>query len=630
MWIGLAEQTAARNRDIYHLRGNYLAPGKYTGREIFPGDTTTATLWVEGINPKETSLITITLYDRRTGTQYTEEIPLEILEGNITVNSDDDPEFVFDQNDDIFEDQQDGFHMWPADYDIINNNRDLAKQIENLFPAKVVFTTPNESRMRKNSDNQELHNVSAPLINIESMYQIALNYEGRIIVNPISQSDGISYLHDLKNIYRLGENFYNAGQTLNLSINADGMEKWLLFYFKNRIIPAGHARLELRFIPDKTQPSKYVVMDTCKLDVKPLNNQFSIWSTRIEPGGTSAPSYVYPLDNNQNEIVSRYRMDTNTGYIGMKDYYSRLILFIHGYNVNSQRAEIWNKNMYQRLYWSGYRGNYVGLDWRGNQAGALQFFHNVGNAMHTSPVLFDYLRLNIYSNNRFRPENITFIAHSLGNLIMWDTLRIFAHRFPGKKAAFNTVSIEAAIWEEAFADHSIISYTTYTPKTTYTTTGLEIFSWAFWFNQPECEATKAVQQRINCYVTDDSALSKMRWWDYNSNKQSPYHPDRTQLPNTPRNIEKLWDKIPALIRGTHNPLSSSNSKSLNDISRPLGQVSETQTYPIGFAGSREFIYINSVENLGWIARQHSSCNDLPYQSIYKWFDKVVLKCKLKK
>jgi len=44
------------------------------------------------------------------------------------------------------------------------------------------------------------------------------------------------------------------------------------------------------------------------------------------------------------------------------------------------------------------------------------------------------------------------MAHSLGNLVMWDALRISANYDPGTPLINNAISVEAAVWPEAFAE----------------------------------------------------------------------------------------------------------------------------------------------------------------------------------
>lgn len=323
-------------------------------------------------------------------------------------------------------------------------------------------------------------------------------------------------------------------------------------------------------------------------------------------------------------------MDMNeSGWDKIKDYYKNIIFYFHGYNVDHQDAINRNRCMFRRLYWSGYRGNYVGISWDGSSAGTVHFFQNMRNAMQTAPVVYEYFKTKIQQDRQFSPENITFMAHSLGNQVMWDILRIYAHEFPDTVAVQNTVSIEAAVWEEAFSDYGRIEYKTCTPHLKYETTDLEKHSWAYWFNQPGHEATRAVSTRINSYLTSDKILALMRAADLGQ-KSKPYDYFRQRIDSTSRTMEKLWSIIPAMVRGECNPCPSGiGTSGPNDGSRPLGIVSDHKPFPNGFAGQLQFTYFDAKFR-GWRENNHHDCVDLPYQAIYDWFDKILLECKLVK
>ena len=65
----------------------------------------------------------------------------------------------------------------------------------------------------------------------------------------------------------------------------------------------------------------------------------------------------------------------------------RVILFVHGYNNDEDSARIWNRCVFKRLYWQGYKGNLLGIIWRGDKLGPGWFNHNVYNAFETGYAL---------------------------------------------------------------------------------------------------------------------------------------------------------------------------------------------------------------------------------------------------
>jgi len=135
----------------------------------------------------------------------------------------------------------------------------------------------------------------------------------------------------------------------------------------------------------------------------------------------------------------------------------RVAIFVHGYNTNAGEADKATTEVYKRLYWTGFRGSLIGFGWNGDQykipvADVSLFDENVYNAFQAAPRLMQLLDKVSGGANSWtagNPERVDIMAHSLGNLVMWESLRL-AERLGKGARIHNMVGIEAAIWREAF------------------------------------------------------------------------------------------------------------------------------------------------------------------------------------
>jgi hypothetical protein len=90
-------------------------------------------------------------------------------------------------------------------------------------------------------------------------------------------------------------------------------------------------------------------------------------------------------------------------------------VFVHGYNVNPTDARGWNAAMFKRLFWSGSRARFHGVQWHGYQSqlfGVTPNYHrNVINAFATAG---DFA--NTFSN--LSDGRLVVAGHSLGNILI--------------------------------------------------------------------------------------------------------------------------------------------------------------------------------------------------------------------
>lgn len=202
-------------------------------------------------------------------------------------------------------------------------------------------------------------------------------------------------------------------------------------------------------------------------------------------------------------------MDTNH-----KHYF----IFVHGYNQSEKRAREYNNILFRRMYFAlGFRGQYIGFLWDGDVTGLPEtipntlgvpvwFDPNVRNALETGPSLKELIeQVNTWAGSS---ERVYLMAHSLGNLVMWEAARYKDRMAPGVKFIKNYVMVEAAIWKEAFASKAVVAYlaSARDPGVTYSVDELERHSWRHWFNQTAHEAKNPIHNIVHNYLTDDEAL----------------------------------------------------------------------------------------------------------------------------
>jgi fibronectin type 3 domain-containing protein len=335
-----------------------------------------------------------------------------------------------------------------------------------------------------------------------------------------------------------------------------------------RFVGSETARVTLTLLWTNPTETSTFPLDKSILTIRPSEMFYSLVSARgTKDAAITAPSepFLYRSEGGRTEQINRfpYQVIRDTH----RDDIDNTLVYIHGYNNNFSEAENTFSTVLKRLYWQGFRGNFVGFSWFGDQ-GAPLFDPNVDNALHTSPALWSFLR-NVLENDTeaggwgLAAADVNIAAHSLGNLVMWDAIRLNGRITPNDKLVNNVVSIEAAVWSEAFAASGEVVYNDSHPIT-YTAAELETMSWHHWFNPGDINIKDSITGKVfNSYYAEDEALGiAMRLNDMNS--RAPYHDPRQQgLP--PRTASNLYN-LPALL--VQRPLFYTS----DDLSLPAGMV----------------------------------------------------------
>jgi len=120
---------------------------------------------------------------------------------------------------------------------------------------------------------------------------------------------------------------------------------------------------------------------------------------------------------------------------------NKMVVFVHGYNVNQSQSTAWFAEAFKRLYQSGANSMFTGVIWNGavSQIGTVSpnYWVNVDNAFATAPILATTV-------NALPGSPTTMIAHSLGNMVVSSAINDYGLNID------NYFMLDAAIPMEAF------------------------------------------------------------------------------------------------------------------------------------------------------------------------------------
>ena len=237
--------------------------------------------------------------------------------------------------------------------------------------------------------------------------------------------------------------------------------------------------------------NSYIVLDESLYTFRPVDKYFWMGTTR----GTTGVSYDYPTEDGDhvNGFETYPNVTSVAGFLDDFDHNKDIFIFLHGFNVGLNSAIKTNQIIFRRMYWLGYRANYLGITWEGSYGPEgvwtkINFDKCVKQAFQSSRAINQFL------SGLPKTKDVNIMAHSLGNLVMWDALRLEQYKESPTVLVFNVFSIQAAIWEDMFYPRSSISYSNEPDSAnnvTYSIADLKRHSWAFWLNQGIKTASKS-------------------------------------------------------------------------------------------------------------------------------------------
>ncbi len=649
IWSRLENRNTVRNAADIMDGGHYVTPQKtYMADSLFTDGE--CVLWLEGI--KRDSIVleaTLEMMEDGHGRRLTETLlPVEILSGDIELNVTQATPYNLHQGGYVIEDQGDGFLCW-AGYD--PSWRRSVVDLENLFPLDIQADDKRLALIW--GEDVALYVKAPPCVRLfrRAKGDSTLDYmwkptmaEAQLAL--CKKDDCVKRVGDGYEIWRDEAGNYPADMVFGV-LPGCGTERFLL---------------EFGIVhPDSGQK---IPLDSClvtALDIEQFWNWLSLRDETAEPEWTSR----------------RASYGAQRG---------KTLMFIHGYNVTEAEAFNYHNTLWRRLYWHGFRGNYWGLCWKGDQGRELMplplplafapnvyeqafwedwqrfttwrvrcvsFWGNCVNAMKTARRLSQIVEELPTWTRDGDSSGVVLMAHSLGNLVMWEALRQYAVRGNPQPAAGVTLSVEAAIWGEAFSqkpnealvypDGKDLAGIVYEPEE------LARHSWAYLFNadgmskksnkQYPVRETPVVKLAVNCYTPCDEALKVMKWsdwfgksWDWFKRTSNGLHFDRELIkwePGMTREPERLANVLPALLKrnGRHPGKTVRMQVNRRTMTRTVRGYGWTDLEdPVGMGESPFFDANINGQKFGWAAVNCDDCHsdflERELTVMHPWFEAI--------
>jgi hypothetical protein len=537
IWKTPPKNRTDQNRmiDDYIAPGEKTKGQKYTAKELgFPAANDTVLLYLEGINAKADVPIKVKVLckDASTTVQVVEP-NLGINNSNTPIAGSDgmrllragvpDVPFLIDEHlaegqvvaddrtpgpkfahDEMVEDQGDGFRFWWAhdrgEKMIDENVTDWAPIAIDL-PKELLnkgFKFSLEMKLEKADPNVQLvvgRALKGAKDNRRAFLQEKRFFEAQ--QGQINAKNGVIVLtgaDPIKDVTDFLGNTAGRHQLLckaNYILKAPGVQPKVKVVLKMRVTgPDGKVTVPAdQFVLTLMQLTKFYALysvraDAIKTGKGPANDKLKppAADARFYPideipkvqegldaftavpdteGGTPAKPLRYP---------DAQILDADARDQGKKNYF----VSIHGFNVDLKDAISQFNDEYARVFWIGFRGNYVGLTWDGDthfhllkgEIPYVEFNVSIRNAIHSS---FSSMRfMETVTGWAGDPNNVNVMAHSLGNLVMWDAVRTYGRYVDlggadaeGRKAkglVRNIISNESAVWEETFESENPLDY----------------------------------------------------------------------------------------------------------------------------------------------------------------------------
>jgi hypothetical protein len=395
------------------------------------------------------------------------------------------------------------------------------------------------------------------------------------------------------------------------------------FVFK--MLGSGTEQIKLSLLAEDKGGNK-IAVDSVRLTFTDSTNYWLFVSTR----GNPIDNFNYPIDDGQFVSITRYPSAQVLG--GTRDpAKTNHVIWVHGYNVSEDAARNTYNEMHRRLYWLGFRGNFVGLTWHSNEGQLLgipidlAFDTEVQNAFQTSPSVWRFLRDDVRVGWGVPADNVNLVAHSLGNLVVFDALRLH-RRLGAGHLVRNAIGFESATWPEAYRKQKnhLLDPAKDDPILTnppgyehiYTVDQLKQQSWAFWFRQAGYEVPGSLAGAVyHSYLPDDRVLFWMRRNDYLQRSDTHYYRHLLErspaVYRAPEGLNNLYDGIPTLMRLRHRRIPYG----WNRINLPVGTTNSV----IAVSGMN-YLATDGNWRPGSVAGIASHSGYLQwYPEIYKWY-----------
>jgi pimeloyl-ACP methyl ester carboxylesterase len=299
------------------------------------------------------------------------------------------------------------------------------------------------------------------------------------------------------------------GQGIALSsFDNDGNPTWLGNYFIWCGVSNGTGGLTLTI----WDPSSNILAQTTEyVQIKDIKQMYERWTVGDTPG--EVPSLV--AVNAMNDLTVN-SMTLPFNYEAPQDTNTPYILFVHGWNMTAEDKDRFAEAAFKRLFWQGYHGRFgvfrwpTDYDFNASLIDAILQPHNYDSSENQAWNSAAGLLNKLTDLNTKYPGHVYVLAHSMGNVVTGEALRLAAQQGLGE--VVNTyVASQAAIPAHVY-DATVIS--PYLINYAYVSHGYPAPGHPLTPNIYSNRLTNnaaAVGRKISLYNVNDYALNRDAW-----------------------------------------------------------------------------------------------------------------------
>ena len=185
---------------------------------------------------------------------------------------------------------------------------------------------------------------------------------------------------------------------------------------------------------------------------------------------------------------------------------SDTVIFIHGWNNTNEWKKATSETAFKRLYHQGYKGRFVHFNWP-TQVGTLTYNTSDFIAYKSGSVLKELIESFHVEMGANAADKLTIYAHSMGNVVASEALRLWEVENPNQSAVANYVASNAAVSADAYGaavtDPETQNYYHSYPAHKNNPNGSHMFA----------NSTAAATNWFNYYLHNDFALTEA--WELN-------------------------------------------------------------------------------------------------------------------
>jgi hypothetical protein len=261
--------------------------------------------------------------------------------------------------------------------------------------------------------------------------------------------------------------------------------------------------------------SNVLAQTTAYIQIGDIKQMYERWTVGEQP--TTAPTTnaipsTEGLTADETEFVYPQPQNTNTAYI----------LYVHGWNMQPWEKDRFAESAFKRLYWQGYQGRFGQFRWptdngfTGSYWQALSDPDNYDNSENHSWQSAQGLMNLLHGLNVEYPGHVYVLAHSMGNVVTGEALRLAAQNGDGKivnKYVASQAALSAHNYDKTVTTPYLLPFTYKYPSGFISTLGTNNYG----PYAPDIYGNRltnhvaSVGQMFSYYNANDFALVMPRW-----------------------------------------------------------------------------------------------------------------------